>query len=728
VTEVLYRLAEFCVRFRRYVIAGWVAALVGIGVLAATVAGTESNAFAIPGTESQRAIDLLDQRFPGSGGALARVVVAAPPGKVLSDPQYAGLATAALAKISASPQVIAVTPLAQAVVSKDKRIAFLDVHYSVPVDKVSKAAKDTLEAAVAPARKAGLDIEFSGGVIATTQSEGNNDLYGVLIAFVVLTVTFGALVAAGLPLITALIGVGIGLLGVKAISGAIEINSTAPTLALMLGLAVGIDYTLFILSRHRQQLRAGMAVQQSVAMATATAGGAVVFAGITVVIALAGLAVVGIPFLTVMGLAAAATVAIVVVLAITFVPAVLSVLGPRIDRGSIGVLARRQERLATRSSFGERWSRIPTARPWITVAVTVIGIGVISLPVLDLKLGLPDDSSKPTSSTQRRAYDLLTEGFGAGFTGPLTLVVYTPGQAMAAQDAATGAERLKTFPDVAAVSAPTPNQAGDVAIIQVTPGSSPASAQTKKLVSSIRDAAAQVRKQYNVEALVTGTTASNIDVSSKLGSALPLFLVLIVGLAFLLLMLVFRSILVPLKAIIGFLLSIGASLGIVVLVFQEGHLGSLLKVETPGPIVSFLPILLVGILFGLAMDYEVFLVSRIREHYVEERDVDGSIRSGMRDSARVVTAAGLIMTSVFGSFIFGDDVVIKSIGLALAFGVLIDAFVVRMTLVPAILKLLGHRAWALPGWLDRHLPNLDLEGSLLTTRTETSQPEASPAR
>ena len=711
--EFLHRIGQFAVRRRWAVAVAWVGLLVVVGICAGAFAGTESNSFSIPGTESQRAIDLLAQKFPGSGGADARVVVAAPPGTTLSDPRYRQAEQDALAAVAKAPQVIAVSGFAQTTVSKNGRIAFGDIHYAVTVDKVSSQAKSALEAIAARVQKSGLEVEFSGGVISTTSAEGNNDLYGILIAFVVLAITFGSLAAAGMPLLMALIGVGVGLLGINALSGVIALSSTAPTLALMLGLAVGIDYTLFIVSRYRANLRDGMDREDAITLANATAGGAVLFAGLTVVIALAGLSVVGIPFLTVMGLAAAGTVAVTVMIALTLVPAALAILGPRINAAQVWPPKSRRATAATRAGFGERWARIVTARPWITVIASVAVVAVLALPALDLQLGLPDNSSKPTSSTERRAYDLLTEGFGAGFNGPLTLVVYTPSHLDVAGVAAEAVTALQSAPDVAAVSPPVLNQTGDIAIVQVTPKSSPASEQTKALVAQIRAAARTVQKQIGIEAFVTGTTASNIDVSSKLSSALPEFVVLIVVLALVLLAVVFRSILVPVKAVVGFLLSIAASLGITVWVFQQGHLGSLLKVPTAGPIVSFLPVLLVGILFGLAMDYEVFLVSRVREDYVHHHDPDAAIINGMHHSARVITAAGLIMISVFGSFIFGDDIVIKSIGLSLAVGVAVDAFIVRMTLVPAVLKLLKHLAWALPGWLDRLLPHLDIEGTAL---------------
>ena len=727
---LLHKLGKMAARRRWAVIGVW-AVVFGVVAIAGTTLNKPTAAgFSVPGTESQQAIDLLAQKFPGTGGAAARVVVAAPAGHTLDEPTYRSEIKDALAKVAKAPQVIGVSASVQQL-SADKRIGFADIQYAVTVDKVSDQAKQALENIVKPLRQSGLQVEFSGGVIATSTASGNSELYGILIGFLVLAITFGALVAAGMPLVMALVGVGIGLLGIKALTHFVTLTSTAPTLALMLGLAVGIDYTLFIVSRHRAQLAEGMAVRDSVALATATAGGAVVFAGLTVVIALSALSIVGIPFLTAMGLAAAGTVAVTALIAVTLVPAVLSVLGHGLNKGRLPYFGRRQSTEPDDpegasngyTPMGERWANLVTARPWLTVLTAVLACVVVALPVLGMRLGLPDDGTKPTSTTERRAYDLLSEGFGPGFNGPLTLVVYTPNGTNAAALAAVAQKELTDAKDVAAVSAPIPNQAGDVAILSVTPASAPSSQATKQLVQGIRDAASQARQQVGARAYVTGTTAVNIDVSSKLSSALPVFLVVIVVLALLLLMMVFRSILVPIKAVAGFLLSIAASMGLVVWIFQQGHLGSLFGVQATGPIVSFLPVLLIGILFGLAMDYEVFLVSRIREDYVASGDPQLAIRVGMRHSARVVTAAALIMIAVFGSFIFGGDPIIKSIGLALAFGVLVDAFVVRMTLVPAVLALLGQRAWALPGWLDRLLPDLDIEGSRLHAATATqSQP------
>ncbi len=713
----LYRVGAWSFARRRLVLAIWVTLLLGIGVAGSALSGETSNSFSIPGTEGQRALDLLNAKFPGTGGATARIVVAAPKGHTLDEPRYVKLINPVVARARTVPQVLNEgAPLSPIKLSKDKTVGFSDLQYSVPVDKLSDAAKAGLAKIAAPGRKAGLQVEFSGGVTATAESGASvTEAIGVLIAFVVLMVTFGAFIAAGLPLLTALIGVGVGLLGIQLLSGIIELSSTAPTLALMLGLAVGIDYALFIVSRHRQQLHDGMDLETSVATATATAGSAVVFAGLTVFTALAGMSVVGIPFLSVMGLGAAGTVVVAVLIALTLLPALLGFAGQRVNRG---------RHIKAETSLGARWVRLVTSHPVPVLLVTVAGLAVIALPALDMRLGLPDDSTKPDSTTERRAYDLLSKGFGPGFNGPLTVVVDATGLKNPRQIAKLTQEGLGKLPDVASVALPASNKSGDVSIIGVTPSSAPASTKTNDLVELIRTRAAVIRQKYKVDILVTGTTAINIDVSSKLSSALPVFMILIVGLALLLLLLVFRSILVPIKAVLGFLLTIATSIGVVVWIFQQGHLGSLLGVQSTAPIISFLPILMIAILFGLAMDYEVFLVTRMRESFVRSGDALGSTISGFQASARVVSAAGLIMIAVFSGFIFGDDAVIKSIGVALAFGVLVDAFVVRMTIVPAVLALLGRRAWALPGWLDRLLPNLDIEGENLHAgdRRERSVP------
>jgi putative drug exporter of the RND superfamily len=711
-SSYLYRLGHWAFRRRWLVVGSWIALLVGVGALSQAVKTDTNDAFNVPGTESQRALDLLDEKFPGSGGATARVVFAAPAGHTLDEEQYAKVVDPTIAAAQKVPQ--AVTTGEQFgesfTMSKDKTIGFADLHFAVAVADLKDETKDALEKVAEPAREAGLQVEFSGGVIATGEGEqSSSEQIGVIVAFFVLLVTFGSALVALLPLVTALIGVAIGISAIFALTSVMELNSTAPILATMIGLAVGIDYALFIVSRHRQQLADGLEPQESVARAVATAGSAVVFAGVTVLIALAGLLVVGIPFLSVMGLAAAGTVAIAVLIALTLLPAILGFVGQRAGRG---------RKPAAGATMGLRWAQLVTRRPLVAIVAVTALLVLAATPALHLRQGLPDDGTKATDTTERKSYDLLTKGFGPGFTGPLTIAIDSTGKPYPQEITNQAVDLLKKFPGVAAVSDPLANKSGDVAIIIVTPTTSPSSEATKDLVGRMRDVAADIRQESGIDAMVTGTTAINIDTSDKLTAALPVFLVLVVGLAMILLMLVFRSIMVPIKAVAGFLLTIAASLGAVVWIFQHGHLADVLGVASTAPIVSFLPILMVAILFGLAMDYEVFLVSRMRESYVHTGRAQEAITSGCRASARVVTAAALIMIAVFSGFILDNDVVIKSIGFALAFGVLVDAFFVRMTLVPAVLALLDRRAWWLPKWLDRRMPNLDIEGEKLLHELE----------
>jgi RND superfamily putative drug exporter len=714
-TTVLYRLGGLAYDRRRLVVAAWLAVLVAVGAAAAALHKPTNDAFNVPGTQSQQALDLLDAHFPGAGGATARLVFAAPPGHTLNEPRYRKLIAPTVTLAERVPQSVrsARAFTASLQLSKTKRIAFADLHFLVPVAALKSSTLAALSRVARPARAAGLDVEFSGGVVATSSgAAGGTDVIGLAIALVVLLVTFGTFVTALMPLATALVVVACGLLGVSAVSGLTTLNSSAPTLATMLGLAVGIDYAVFIASRHRQNLLDGVELRESIALAVATAGSAVCFAGTTVVIALCGVLVVGIPFLSVMGLAAAATVVIAVIVSLTLLPALLGFAGARVASG---------RRPKSSEPFGARWARLVTNRPVLSILAVVVILGVIAIPVGGMRLGLPDDSSKPTNSTANRSYQLLSKGFGPGYTGPLTIVGDASGAAHPKRVLDGAVRALGKFPDVAAVSRPVFNPTGQIAIVNLTPRSSPNAQQTKNLVALIRRRAATAARRYHVHGYVTGLTAINIDTSNKISAGLPAFLIVIIGLALVLLTLVFRSIAVPIKAVAGFLLTIAAGLGITTWVFQQGHLAGALGVENPTPVVSFLPVLLISILFGLAMDYEVFLVSRIRESYVHGDQPDTAIISGFRASARVVTAAALIMIGVFSSFATGNDVVIKSIAFALAFGVLADAFLVRMTFVPAVLALMGRSAWTLPARLDGILPNLDIEGEGLSATEGSTQ-------
>jgi uncharacterized membrane protein YdfJ with MMPL/SSD domain len=695
----------------------WILVVGLVGAAAATFSGQTDNSFVVPGTESQRAQDLLEQKFPGAGGASARVVFKAPEGESLTDPGHRAAVMASVEKARHADDVTGVVdPYKAKALTADGRVGFADVIYPEPAGKISEETREELAAVADPARADGLQVEFGGGLVDDSKEAGSESA-GIMVAYVVLAITLGSLLAAGLPLITAIFGVAIGVAGLTALSGAMEISETAPILATMLGLAVGIDYALFILARHRQNLGAGMTVEESAAQATATAGGAVVFAGATVVIALVGLTVVNIPFLTVMGLAAAATVTIAVLVALTLLPALLGFMGERITRVNrlLGHGSRRAER---RDPVSLRWVRFVARHPVAVLAVGLGLMGVVALPALHMKLGLPDGGSSPTSTTERRAYDILTDAFGPGFNGQLTVVVDAPGVAQADQKefANEVAKDLGEFPGVAAASAPIQNEKGDLTIVLVTPETSPASDETRDLVSALRDKADRIPADAGIEGLVTGTTALNIDTADRLSAALPRYVLVVVGLALILLTIVFRSLYVPIKAALGFLLSIAASMGVVVWIFQDGNLADLFSVAQPGPVLSFLPVLLIGILFGLAMDYEVFLVSRMREHFVHTGKAREAVVTGYAQSGRVVIAAATIMIAVFAAFILDPSPITKSIGLSLAFGVLVDAFVVRLTLVPAVMTLLGKRAWALPRRVDRFLPDVDIEGERLAAR------------
>src|SRR5699024_3169267 len=572
------------------------------------------------------------------------------------------------------------------------------------------------------------------------------DGLGVLVALVVLWVTLGSLRAAGLPLLTAIWGVGISVLAIVAGTALMAINSTTIMLALMLGLAVGIDYALFIISRHRDQLASGLDPEESAARAVATSGSAVVFAGLTVMIALCGLAVAGIPFLTTMGVAAAAAVGIAVLIAITGLPALMGVLGERLRpkprrHPSAQQLAAQQAGpqhaaqqqtgpAKARRGWAERWVGLATKVPALTVVVIVIGLGALAIPASGLKLALPDAGDNPAGSPTRVTYDLVSEHFGPGHNGPLIMTVD-----IVASDDPLGVivgikERIEEVPGVAEVPLATPNPSIDTGIVQIVPTTAPDDPATTELVHRLRALQPEFQSEYDVATMVTGVTAVQIDVSEQLGQALAPFAVVVVGLSLVLLTIVFRSLWVPIKAAIGYLFSVVAAFGVVAAVFEYGVGASLLGLDQTGPVISFLPIMLMGILFGLAMDYEVVLVSRIREEHVAGTPAREAIRTGFGASSRVVLAAGLIMFAVFAAFVPEGDAILKSIALGLAVGIFVDAFVVRMTLVPAVLHLLGEKAWYLPQWLDRLLPSFDVEGEGLQHRlalTDWPTPGARPA-
>ncbi|RPF29096.1 MMPL family transporter [Georgenia muralis] len=583
----------------------------------------------------------------------------------------------------------------------------------------------------------GVEVDYSTEVVSDVSSVmGPGEAIGLVIAAIVLLVMLGSLLAAGLPLLVAAVGVAVGIGGALALSAVVEMTSVTPALALMLGLAVGIDYSLFILNRHRIQLSGGMARTDSIALATGTAGNAVTFAGMTVVIALAALTVTGIPFLAVMGLVAAATVVVAVLAAITLTPALLSLLGERVlPRRRRGAARAAGERRAARAAHpagaataeptGSRresrpsrsWGAVVQRYPWLAIVGVVVLAGVLASPVQQLRLGLPDGSAEPADSTAYRTYDLIRDNFGAGANGPL-IVVATPDE-VPADDAAVTTVQLDVAEDLAGVEGVEyvvpfgVSEDRSTLAFQLVPAEGPSTESTVDLVHRLDDAAPVIGEARGATLGLTGQTVANIDISERLADALPVYLAVVIGLSLVLLLLVFRSIWVPLLATAGFLLSLAAAFGGIVATYQLGIGSGIFGVHEPGPILSFLPIILIGVLFGLAMDYQVFLVSAIRESYVHGENVRAAVVSGFDHSARVVTAAAIIMVSVFGGFIFAELTMIRPIGFGLALGVLVDAFLLRMTLTPAVLSLLGERAWWLPRWLDRALPDVDVEGAKL---------------
>lgn len=703
--SLLHAVGAFSARRRWLVIGVWLAVLAGIGTAAVTLHEPTDDAFSIPGTPSVQTLEQLGKAFPASSGATGTVVVAAPAGQTLADPANAAAVSKAVTALGALPNVAAVSdPFKAMGVSQDKSIAYLTVNYKLPAASLPATTLDQAHQAAAPVAAAGLEVEYAGTayVAQTAPGGGIGEALGAIVAIFVLLITFRSLVGAVLPFMTGIAAVGAGVGIVYALTGFTSIGSTAPILALMLGLAVGIDYSLFIVARHRAQLVSGMSVNDSIARAIGTAGAAVVFAGATVVLALLALFIANIPFLTVMGNAAAGTVALAVVAALTLLPAVLSLAGVRILPRKLRATVAAGTHVEAEPSTGRGISFV-TKHPLITVIGVVAVLGAIAIPATALRLGLPSERSQPEQSSARKGYDLLAKGFGPGFNGPIVILAETTNPATGAADAAAQVAKLDS---VVFVSPAIPSANGSAFLIQVIPSGGPDSASTEQLVHDIR----AITPAGDVRLGVTGETAIRIDVSDGIAHALPIYLTVVVGLALLLLVIVFRSILIPLKALAGFLLSLAATFGAVVAVFQWGWLKSLFGVTYSGPIVAFLPILTIGILFGLAMDYEVFLVSRMREEHLAGADPTPAIVRGHSHSARVVTAAALIMGSVFFGFLLDHDVIIKSMGFAMAFGVLVDAFVVRMTLVPAIMTLLGKAAWWLPRWLGRIVPEVHLEG------------------
>ena len=716
-SNYLYRLARFAFRRRRLVLAVWLAAAIAAISIAQASGGKTNDVFTIPGTESQNAANILTAKLPAFSGGQSTIVFATTGSAKVTDPAEQAAIAAAMARLKSVPQVSAVaSPFQTHLISSTGKVALGTVQWSAAAANVKDANLNAVTDAMKPVRAAGVEVQYNGSVYPgwrTVISEVP-ELAGLIIAFIILMITFGAFAAAGMPILGAIIGVITTLMGITAVASVLTIASASTTVALMLGLSCGIDYGLFILSRHRTNLLNGMTPEESVPLAMGTAGSSVVFAALTVIIALCGLTVVGIPFLTVMGLAAAASVTVALLIALTLLPAILGFAGTKVAAFTrLPLLGAHAERVARRSAAdpdstaGAGWARF-VVRYRIPVLIGGIAmLGVLAIPAAHIHLGLPSGASQPKDNTQRKAYDLTTEAFGAGFNGALLIVAQNAGTPAATEQIAAA---LAKYPDVATVT-PVTAQNG-ISLIKLIPKSGPGDPATASLVNTLRADRAAIEGHTGAHILVGGTTASNIDVSAKLSAALPIFLITVVGLAFILLTFAFRTILVPIKSILGFLLSMAAALGAQVAMFQWGW-GQHIFGITPAETISFLPIIMLAIIFGLSSDYEVFVVSRIKEEYTKNGDARRAVQRGTALSARVVTAAALIMFSIFVAFMFTSDPTIKAIGFSFAAGVFLDAFVVRLTLVPAVMAIVRSKLWYHPEWFARYIPDPDIEGQRL---------------
>ncbi|KDA04946.1 transporter [Microbacterium sp. CH12i] len=711
------------------VLAAWLLVLGIAGGGALVLNSGTDNAFSIPGTESQEGLAQLSRSFPQVSGTNAQFIVVADAGDKITDDDYRKPIEDAVAELSDLDGVLAVTSpydeMITGMINEGKTAAIVQLQFEGQSTDVPSETKDTLTAAVdtlAADLPTGSQTKLGGDLFAVSiPGITLTEAVGLIIALLVLIVTFRSFVIAGLPLLTAMLGVGISMAGIFAATAFASVSSTTPLLALMLGLAVGIDYALFIMARHQDQVREGVDPEESAARAVGTAGSAVVFAGITVLIALIGLGFAGIPFLTTMGIAAAVAVAVAVVIAVTLTPAVLGFLKGRIV-GRPKKVREPKKGKGPRRGFSERWVGGVTKHPVLSSLAVIIGLGIVAIPALSLNLALPNAGVLPKDSEARQSYDLVGEEFGAGFNGPLILT----GTIVTSTDPLVLMENLgdavAQIDGVKEVALATPNETADTGIVQVIPETAPDDPATSDLVRELRSHHDEWLEKFGIDIKVTGFTAVAIDISDQLGGALLPFGVFVIGLSLILLTIVFRSLWVPITAALGYLLSIIAAFGIVGAVFEWGWLADVLHVAKVGPIISFMPIILMGVLFGLAMDYQVFLVSRMREEYVHDPDSKSpnravrraaairATRSGFTGSAKVVTAAGLIMFAVFVAFVPEGDSSLKPIALGLASGIAIDAFLVRMTLIPALMAILGERAWEIPAWLEKILPRVDIEG------------------
>jgi putative drug exporter of the RND superfamily len=707
------RFASWCTGHRKTVILSWIVALIGIGMLSGSVGSDFSEDFKLPASDSQEAFDLLEQKFPAQSGDTATIVYKTQSG--VEAPGVKREMEGVFATIEMVPHVSEVaSPYKEdgaGAISEDGEIAYATVQFDTTTEELETSDIERVMDAAQGASGDGLQVEIGGQPIEEVRAEEEGDssfAVGLLAAIIILLLTFGSVVAMGLPLVTALFALGVGLSVVTLGTHVFDTAEFAPQLAAMIGLGVGIDYALFILTRFRNGLDEGMESRDAAIAAVDTAGRAVLFAGVTVIIALMGMLLLGLSFLYGVAMAAAIAVLFTMIAALTLLPALLTIAGRRVDKLRIPGLGSRSPSTAEDTRWF-RWSREIQRRPVLSALLSGGLLLLLCVPTLSLRLGSNDAGTDPAGTTTREAYDLLAEGFGPGFNGPFSIVASLPSKG----DDTALTELSRTLEGEEGVADTTPvmlNPGENTGVFQVYPTTSPQSEQTTELLDHIRDEVIPpVEEQTGARVHVGGITAIFEDFGTAIADKLPLFIGVVVLLSALLLMAVFRSVLVPLKAVLMNLLSIGAAFGLIVAVFQWGWGASLIGVDSTGPIISFFPIFLFAIIFGLSMDYEVFLMSRIHEEWEREHDATEAVTRGLALTGRVITAAAAIMVTVFASFMIGDDRIIKLFGLGLAAAVFIDAVIIRSVLVPALMQLFGERAWWLPSWLDRILPRLHVE-------------------
>ncbi|HEY5052431.1 MAG TPA: MMPL family transporter [Solirubrobacterales bacterium] len=707
------RFATWCTGHRKTVIIGWIVALIGVGMLAGAAGSKFTEEFKLPASDSQEAFNLLETKFPAQSGDTALIVFKAPAG--VKSPAIEKKMSGVFADVAKFPHVSEVASPYKSggagAISDNGKIAYATVQFDVQNTQLDKDSTKRMIKVSQAAAGDGLQVEMGGQPIEEARQEEGGDssfAIGLLAAVIILLLTFGSVVAMGLPLITALFALGVGLSLVTIGTHVFDTANFAPQLAAMIGLGVGIDYALFILTRFRNGLDEGLESQDAAIAAVDTAGRAVLFAGVTVIISLMGMLLLGISFLYGVAMAAALAVLFTMIAALTLLPALLTLAGRRVDRLRIPGLGSRSPSTNENTQW-YRWSRMIQRRPALWAVLSGALLLALCIPTLSLRLGSNDAGTDPSGTTTREAYDLLAEGFGPGFNGPLAMVGALPGKGED-EGLVLLHKTLEGEKGVAAVTSIVLNPAKDTGVFQVYPTTSPQSEDTTALLDHIRgDVVPPIEAKTGAQLHVGGITAIFEDFGDAISEKLPLFIGVVVLLSALLLMIVFRSVLVPLKAMVMNLLSIGAAFGLIVAVFQWGWGASIIGIDGTGPVISFFPVFLFSIVFGLSMDYEVFLMSRIHEEWEHKKDATEAVTRGLALTGRVITAAAAIMVTVFASFMIGEDRIIKLFGLGLASAVLIDAVIIRSVLVPAVMQLFGKRAWWLPAWLDRILPTLHVE-------------------